>query len=314
MNVPLLYLVFNRPLHTEKSFSALRKIKPKFLFIGADGPRQENKSDEKNCADVRKIVQAIDWDCQVKTLFREHNLGTKIAVSSAIDWFFSQAEEGIILEDDCVPHPDFYTYVAAMLERYRSNERIMHVNGTNLLRGRKIVKTGSYYFSDFCHPWGWATWKRAWEKNDIWMKDFPAYTKETLLHELKDDPQVADYWWQNLFNAHLGRTKSWDYQWYFAFWKNNGMAITPAMNLVTNIGFDEMGTNTFSRFNRFSKMKTYAMDKIVEPEQFRVNKEADQFANLQRAKEMQPTLLKKIRFKFDLILKELTQRGNIFLN
>jgi hypothetical protein len=286
----------------------LRKIKPAFLFIGADGPREGNARDARDCAEVRKIVKEISWPCEVKTLYRDKNLGTKYAVSSAIDWFFSQVEEGIMLEDDCIPHPDFYKYVATVPERYRDNPRNMHVNGTNLLMGKRIVKTNSYYFSNFCHPWGWATWKRAWMLNDIAMKDFPAHPKEKLLHALKDDPGVMNYWYSRLDQAHQNKTQSWDYQWYFAFWKNNGLSVTPSMNLVTNIGFDELGTNTFSSLNRFSKMKTFPMHEIREPASISVNKEADNYASHMRNKELNPSFWYKARFKLHLIKKNLKAR------
>jgi hypothetical protein len=310
MNVPVLYLLFNRPDHTRKSFEAFKKIKPAFLFIGADGPREGNERDVRDCAEVRNIVKDITWQCEVKTLFRDHNLGTKYAVSGAIDWFFSHVENGIILEDDCIPHPDFYNYMAAMLEKYKDNPRIMHINGTNLLKGKRIVKDSSYYFSNFCHPWGWGTWRRAWERNDITMKDFPNYPKEKLLAVLNYAPAVMNYWYHNLDQAHQAKTKSWDYQWYFAFWKNNGLAITPSMNLVTNIGFDESGTNTLSKFNPFSKMKTYPMHKIVGPVSISVNQEADNYANLQRNKIENPSLWMKFRYKLDLIKKNLNARFN----
>jgi hypothetical protein len=308
MNVPVLYLLFNRPDHTRESFEALRKIKPAFLFIAADGPRDRNERDVQACDEVRRIVSEISWPCEVKKLYRDKNLGTKYAVSSAIDWLFSNVEEGIILEDDCIPHPDFYSFVAAMLKKYKNNPRIMHINGTNLLKGKRIVKGSSYYFSNFCHPWGWATWKRAWMLNDITMKDFPDYPKEKLLDALKEDPFVMNFWYHNLSMAYRDKTKSWDYQWYFAFWKNNGLSISPAMNLVTNIGFDEHGTNTFSHLNRFSKMKVYPMQKITDPVGINVSYEADRYANFQRKKELHPSLWNKIRFKFNLIKKSLKEK------
>src|SRR5687768_13989703 len=115
MDVPILFLVFNRPYHTRQTLEAIRKIRPSKMFIGADGPRPGNATDDSRCAEVRKIVSGIDCDCVVKTLFNEKNLGTKTAVSNAINWFFSQVEEGIIIEDDCIPDPTFYNYAGEML-------------------------------------------------------------------------------------------------------------------------------------------------------------------------------------------------------
>jgi hypothetical protein len=198
-----------------------------------------------------------------------------------------------------------------MLDKYRDNPRIMQINGTNLLKGKKIVKNSSYYFSNFSHPWGWATWRRAWQLNDIAMKDFPTYSKEQLLGALKDDTGVMNYWYNNLVLVFNDKINTWDYQWCYAFWKNNGLAVTPARNLVTNIGFDELGTHTFSKVNRFSKMKTYPMKKIIHPAAIVVNHEADRYANLQRNKELNPSLWYKIWYKFDLITKNLKSK---FLN
>ena len=138
MQVPVLFLVFNRPFHTRQSFEALRKIKPKYLFVGADGARAGNVNDVENCEKVRKIVSEIDWDCEPQFLFNEKNLGTKVAVSNAINWFFSQVEEGIIMEDDCIADVTFYSYAAEMLNRYKDDERIMHINGTNFHRGKRV--------------------------------------------------------------------------------------------------------------------------------------------------------------------------------
>src|SRR6188472_504352 len=113
MKIPVLYLLFNRPDHTRQSFDELKKIKPSILFIAADGPREGNERDVRGCAEVRNIVKDITWKCEVKTLFREKNLGTKYAVGGAIDWFFEHVEEGIIMEDDCIPHPHFYDFAGA---------------------------------------------------------------------------------------------------------------------------------------------------------------------------------------------------------
>ena len=107
---PVLFVIFNRPDTTQKVFNAIRQAKPKQLFVAADGPREGKEGEKEKCEQVREIIEQIDWDCEVKTLFRDKNLGCKIAVSSAIDWFFENVEEGIILEDDCLPSQSFFWY------------------------------------------------------------------------------------------------------------------------------------------------------------------------------------------------------------
>lgn len=305
MNVPVLFLVFNRPDHTRQSFDALRKMKPMYLFIGADGPREGNKSDEIKCAEVRNIVSKIDWECKPHFRFNEKNLGTKVAVSNAINWFFSNVEEGVIIEDDCVPEPTFYSFASQMLSRYRDDERIMHINGTNFLKGAKIVKDSSYYFSNFCHVWGWATWRRAWQRYDVSMKDFQTIDKDELRASISADPAVSDYWYGCLNAVYSGKIDTWDYQWYYAFWKNHGYAITPSMNMVSNIGFDVAGTRTVSKHNRFSRMKRFPMKDIIHPQSMIKNLSADKYASAQKFKELKPSILEKVQYKWKLIMKDL---------
>jgi hypothetical protein len=139
----------------------LAAIKPRQLFVAADGPRPEIDGEYDKCDKVRSIVDSINWECEIKTLFRESNLGCRKAVSNAISWFFQSVEEGIILEDDCLPSPSFFfTFCAEMLQRYRHDEKIMMISGNNFQNG---IRRGnaSYYFSQIPNIWGWATWKNA---------------------------------------------------------------------------------------------------------------------------------------------------------
>jgi hypothetical protein len=304
MQVPVLFLVFNRPYHTRQTFEALRKIKPRYLYIGADGPREGNARDVKKCQEVRNIATAVDWECEIKTLFNQKNLGTKIAVSNAITWFFNEVEEGIIIEDDCVPDPTFYNFASAMLDLYRHDERIMHINGTNLLMGKQIVTDSSYYYSNLCQVWGWATWRRAWQHFDAFMKDFEAIDKVQLLSTISDDPAVSNYWYGCLDSVYRGEVDTWDYQWFYAFWKKRGTAVTPSLNMVSNIGFGEEGTRTIIKFNPFSKMKRYPMKKIIHPPAFAINESADRYSNEQKFRELNPSFWIKVQFKFDLMRKK----------
>src|SRR4030042_6453503 len=151
LTTPVLFLIFNRPDTTEKVFDEIRKAKPKKLFVAADGPRQDKQGEKEKVGRARQIViDGIDWDCEIKTLFRDKNLGCKVAVSSAINWFFENEEMGIILEDDCLPHQSFFRFCGELLEKYKDDERIMVISGENLLFGRKRTNY-SYYFSRYYH-------------------------------------------------------------------------------------------------------------------------------------------------------------------
>ncbi len=172
LRTPVLLVIFNRPKTTQLVFEAIRRAKPARLYIAADGPRKNVESDIKNCAEARKIVEQIDWDCAVQTLFRNGNVNCGRGPSSAFTWFFEHEEEGIILEDDCLPSQSFFWFCQELLEYYRDDTRVMHIGGNNFLNGWKKDNDYSYYFSRSGHIWGWATWRRAWKMFDFNIKNY----------------------------------------------------------------------------------------------------------------------------------------------
>jgi len=243
LNIPILFLVFNRPDTTIKIFNAIRNVKPQKLFIACDGPRYKNKSDVENVQKVRNYINdGIDWQCEVHTLFRDKNLGCKIAVSSAINWFFEKNEMGIVLEDDCVPHPSFFNYCEEMLIKYKDEKQVMQISGFNALKYVSLKE--SYYFAKFGPIWGWATWRRAWQKYDLRMKDWEIIKKEKLYKQYCDS-KMEEIWRVNTYDKTFkGEINTWDYQWSFAKLINNGLSIIPVNNLIKNIGFGENATHT----------------------------------------------------------------------
>ena len=173
-SVPVLFLIFNRPDTTALVMEAIRAARPARLYVAADGPRPGCPGDAERCAEARRVVTAVDWPCQVKTLFRETNLGCRKAVSSAIDWLFACEEEGIILEDDCVPTSDFFSFCGELLERFRDDKQIMAICGSCYAEAEPNYRA-SYYFSYYADPWGWATWRRAWRLYDGDLSRWPAF-------------------------------------------------------------------------------------------------------------------------------------------
>ena len=234
---PILFLIFNRPKATEKVFNAIRKVQPKQLFIAADGPRLDKLEDIKRCEQTRSVVKKIDWPCEVKTLFRTDNLGCGKAVSQAISWFFTHVEEGIILEDDCLPNRSFFDFSAIMLEKYRNNDQIMHISGTNHLFNTKLTPlNNTYFFSAFSSVWGWATWRRAWSMYDFDIHDWKNSEQYTTHRFLNQSFRALLH--EEFSNVATQKTDTWDWQWIFCIQKHNGLCITPMVNLVSNIGWD----------------------------------------------------------------------------
>lgn len=274
---PILFLIFNRPDTTKLVFESIRSIKPAKLYIAADGARKDKVGEDLLCKDTRSIIDLIDWECEIKTLFRPENLGCKIAVSSAIDWFFENEEQGIILEDDCLPYESFYIYCETLLNYYASNERIMHISGNNFQDGM-MRGNGSYYFSNYNHIWGWATWKRAWKAYNVDLSFLTEIEIETLI-EKQFDTKKERLFWNNIFKKVINKTiGTWDYQWTYAVWKNNGLSILPNKNMIANIGFNNNGTHTSGvDILGLSNMKTFSISKIIHPTEIEINKKADKY-------------------------------------
>lgn len=237
MNTAVLFMIFNRPDLTEQSFASIRKAAPPRLYIAADGPRADRPHDAGLCEQTRRIATLVDWPCEVKTLFRKRNLGCKVACTSAISWFFQQEEEGIILEDDCVAHPDFFPYCENLLERYRDEPRVMHIAGSNFEYGKKRGGA-SYFFSIFPHIWGWATWARAWRHYDVHMHGMEGYIKSRMPAKVGHHGAFR-MMMRKLMLIHEGLDNGWDYQLVYAIWRNNGLCVIPNANMIRNIGYVE---------------------------------------------------------------------------
>lgn len=240
----VLMLVFNRPDVTQKVFEAVRQARPPRLYVAADGARADRPADLETTAQVRAIFNDIDWPCEVHTRFLEQNLGCRMAVSSAIDWFFQQEEQGIVLEDDVLPSPAFFSYCDTMLERYKHDERVFSVVGNNLVEPW-YQHPESYFFSKVFFVWGWASWRRAWQHYDVNMASWPKARENKKYLSYMPENWLHRAYWQLVFDlAYKNQISTWDHQWTYAHWENNAVCVTPTKNLVNNIGFGGEATHT----------------------------------------------------------------------
>jgi hypothetical protein len=241
IDTAVLLLIWNRPALCRRVMDTIRTARPRRLYVAADGPRNE-ESDRTLCKEARQIATSVDWECGVRTLFRDKNLGCGLAVSSGIDWFFEHEEEGIILEDDCVPTPTFFSYCTELLDHFRNDKRIMCISGNNFQNGNKVI-TNSYYFSRYTHIWGWATWRRAWKLYDFNIRAWPE-CRNLLAAWGGGDEGFVEHWQEIFDRVALGEIDTWDYQWALACWMNHGLTCLPAVNLVSNMGFGPTATHT----------------------------------------------------------------------
>ena len=242
---PVVLLVFRRPDLTRRVIAALREVRPPRIFIVADGPRPDVPGDAALCAEVRAVCEReIDWNAEIRREFAETNLGLRKRVSSGLDWVFSKVEEAIILEDDCVPRPEFFPFCAELLDRYRGNTRVGVITGDNF-QPQPFDCGASYYFSRFPHCWGWATWRRAWNRFDESLSRWPRLRQSGWLDQLfRGNPRAAAYWRHIFDETHAGRINSWAYGWTFACWAEKLLTATPCVNIVENIGIGAEATHT----------------------------------------------------------------------
>lgn len=272
----VLFLVFNRPDTTKRVFEAIRQVKPPRLYVAADGPRDNHESDLGKILQVRDIVTQVDWPCDVKTLFRKNNLGCKMGVSSGISWFFEHEEQGIILEDDCLPNPDFFIFCETLLNRYAKDERVAAITGNNFQDGCRRGEA-SYYFSKYFHCWGWATWRRSWEYYHGDIPFWPAWSQSKNWRYKMVDPVERCYWFNIFERVHAGKFDTWDYPWTASIWYKGTLIATPNVNLVTNIGFGADSTHTRSTTSPLSNMQTYELGGIAHPLEIKQDIVADRY-------------------------------------
>ena len=273
LSTPVAFIIFNRPDPTKRVFEAIRQAKPKQLLVIADGPRSDRSGEAEKCNETRAIIDRVDWDCEVLTNYSHHNLGCKRRVSSGIDWVFSQVEEAIILEDDCLPAPSFFQFCQTLLEKYRDDDRISMIGG-NSCQQEQTRTSYSYLFSKYAHIWGWATWRRAWKDYDVDMKTWPECKENNLLQSAFHDIYEQKSWIEIFDNVYAGEIDTWDYQWLYTCFSQNRLSIEPNRNLVSNIGFGADATHTFCE-SPWSNMPTHDIQVIEHPKLIIRNYEAD---------------------------------------
>jgi hypothetical protein len=272
LNTAVLFLVFNRFDTTKRVFEMIRQARPPMLYIAADGARKSREGEKQKVKEVRDYVMShIDWECKVKTLFQENNLGCKYAVSSSITWFFEHEEKGIILEDDCLPSLSFFWFCEELLEKYQNDRRVWQIGGCNFQEGIKRGD-GDYYFSIYNHIWGWAGWANRWRNYDVELDTI----KDTkFLERIFDNKRALKYWTKLFNNMKAKQIDTWDYQWTFTMWFNNGLVILPNVNLISNIGFGVGATHTTSE-SEVANLKTYQLIIQEHPSKIIQHKVADE--------------------------------------
>jgi hypothetical protein len=275
MGVPVAYFVFNRPQHTAWTFNAIRAQRPSQLFIIADGPRFGHPGDVERCSAVREIVAHIDWPCRIHRDYADNNLGLKRRVSSGLNWVFGQVDRAIVLEDDCLPQPDFFTFCESLLDRFASDEHVWVITGNNFQDGARRG-TASYYFSRYNHCWGWATWRRAWQHYSGDLQFWAEWKAGSDWQEMIPDQVELDYWASIFDMVARGEINSWAYPWTASVWRHGGLTATPNVNLVQNIGFGPDSTHTITD-ETMAGPPSFPLGVLTHPDNIWCDVEADRY-------------------------------------
>lgn len=275
LRTPVALLAFNRPDTTAQVFAAIREARPSRLFLIADGPRPDNSKDVVLCSEVRRILEKVDWPCEVMHNYSDRNVGCKKRVATGLNWVFEHVEEAIVLEDDCVPDGTFFAFCEEMLDFYWDNENIMMVCGTNLL-GRWKDERQSYHFAHYDWVWGWATWRRAWQRYDIAMKEWSDPRRREKIRCALQDEQFYRMRQKAFQQAYDNRIDTWDYQWSFSRLCHEGLAIVPSVNLVSNIGYGINATHTKVHDKDLAAKERYCINlPLCHPNEIAVDREYD---------------------------------------
>ena len=241
-DTPVTLIIFNRPDLTRITFNAIARVKPKRLFVVADGPR--NDEEREKCDQARAVIESCDWDCQIEKIYSEVNLGPRNGPITGLNQVFSRVDKSINIEDDVEPDPSFFMFCEELLHRYEDDERIMHIGGPSCIFD-KLHLDESYYFSRYLSVgYGWATWKRAWKHYNTDLAYWERILKSNILSSVIDDDYVLMHYTNVLNKTYNNEIVTWDFQWQLACWVNSGLSVIPTLNLTRNNGFREDASHT----------------------------------------------------------------------
>jgi hypothetical protein len=265
LETAVLLITYKRIDTTKSVFEAIKLAKPPRLYIASN-----IGFDDRSNQDVFKVrsflESSVDWNCEVYKLYRSRHLSAKDSISSAIDWFFDNEKMGIILEDDCLPSQSFFLFCENLLNKYKDDLRIWHIGGTSTLNDEILLNNESYYFSNFNHIWGWASWANRWKMYDRDLLLFNEFVNLRYIENITKNKLLQNFWISNFNNVHNKKIDTWDYQWYYTTWINRGLSIIPTANLVSNLGFSADATHTSDAGHRLSNMERKEIDlKLVHP-------------------------------------------------
>jgi len=297
LSTPVLIIAYRRKDTTRKVLEAVRAARPKRIYVACNAPRPDQPLEAVECAAVRNLFNEIDWPCEIQRLFRTEHLRARESISSAITWFFNHELKGIILEDDCVPSSSFFQFCDELLDRYENDQRVGMISGNNFQFGKRRGEA-SYYFSRYCHIWGWATWRDRWTVYDPGMHLWPKCREQVLIE--MNNPLQRIYWAKIFDRTYGGKIDTWDYQWLFSNWINHRVSVMPQVNMVSNIGFGEQAHHTRNVTRAANIPQLEMAFPLLHPSTFLPHKGADSYTFFSHYLPRIPAIVRFILKKFKI--------------
>lgn len=267
-NVPIVIIFFNRPDAVRKQFEMMREIRCRKLYLIADGPRDQE--DSRKLDECKRIWQQIDWECDVVTVYERENLGCDIRVKTGLDLVFQQEEQTIILEDDCIADKSFFPYCRYLLDKYKENESISYIAGSNQIRDYRMQYSYDYIMCAW--TWGWATWRRAWQAQTDIMASYDRScqmlqkTKQLSYAERRNKIKLLESYKQS------GQMLPWDYNFIISMMFQDKVSVVPCNNLICNCGFSMDATHTQDGIESYDGKTEGIRFPLIDPPEVKVNR------------------------------------------
>ena len=244
---PILILTWRRHHLLGEQLKLVQSYNPSSIYIFSDGPNASDKCKTDVALTREAIRTAQETSGLIKSYFSSENLGLRTSVLTALGWIFASEETAIILEDDVVAYPEFFSYCNFYLSAYHQEPNILTVSGSSFLP-ISAKSTNQPYLSVYSQCWGWATWRRSWLDFNSFLTSNESSITLALKFLFSRPPSLRSLFWVIQFlKVRNSQVDSWSFELSFYSLLNHKYHVTPPISLTTNVGFDDMAVHTATK-------------------------------------------------------------------
>lgn len=286
VQTPVLFETFIRVDYARQVWDAIKAAQPKKLYFYSNKGRAEGEGEIERNNEIRSWVKEIDWECELHTFFRDECVDIYTSLKGALDWVFSSEPEAIVLEDDCVPTPAFFSFCDQMIEKYRDEKRVWCISGDNYMNYQPNDE--DYFFSQYHFMYGWASWSDRWKQIQWGNLPIDEMIKENVSFEIYSSKKEARFRNKEIMRVKgfVNSRNCWDYAFGITIDYNKGVTVQPKYHLVTCVGLfgthSKVSKKTMFHIKADSPSDVYVINK--HPKDIEADKEYDHslFVRLER--------------------------------